>query len=322
MKKLLLSIGLLLVSICSYAQMNTFGGIGLRVNDTTTYQTNAASYHTAGYYDIYFNNQATNDHWDVWNGSSYDHIFSFGSGGGAGTPGGSDTQVQFNNSSAFGGDSDFTFTGGNTLNVDVAIVDTEAYDATGWNADNSVPTKDAVRDKIETISPLGKQDLFVPAGAFSPRGTDGCSTLTPFEMSTSLLTIQSLDFDQTTQEYAQFTMSLPRNWNNGTIEVTVYWTATSGSGTVQWDVNGGAYSNDDALTVAFGTVVEIDDTLLATNDLHVSPTSSAITLAGSPADADFLALQVSRDPSEDTLTGDAKLLGIRVTITLDSAVSE
>jgi len=34
-------------------------------------------------------------------------------------------------------------------------VPTEAYDATGWNADNSVPTKDAVRDKIESMSITG-----------------------------------------------------------------------------------------------------------------------------------------------------------------------
>ena len=81
MKKLLF-IPLFLLSIAGYSQMNTFGGVGLRVNDTTTYQTNAAAYHTAGYYDIYFNNQATNDHWDVWNGSSYDHIFAFETGGG------------------------------------------------------------------------------------------------------------------------------------------------------------------------------------------------------------------------------------------------
>ena len=67
-----------MASFAAYAQgPNSFGGVALRVNDTTTYQTNAAAFHTAGYYDIYFNNQATNDHWDVWNGSSYDHIFSF-----------------------------------------------------------------------------------------------------------------------------------------------------------------------------------------------------------------------------------------------------
>lgn len=81
MKKIL-TLLFVVLSLTGYAQINTFGGIGLRVNDTTTYQTNAAAYHAAGYYDIYFNNQATNHHWDVWNGSSYDHIFSFNSGGG------------------------------------------------------------------------------------------------------------------------------------------------------------------------------------------------------------------------------------------------
>jgi len=147
MKKLFLLLTTLFASIAGYSQMNTFGGIGLRVNDTTTYQTNAAAYHSAGYYDIYFNNQATNDHWDVWNGSSYDHIFAFGSSGGGGTPGGSDTQVQINSSGSFGGDADFTFTGGNTLNVDVAIVDAETF-GSGWNADNSVPTKNDAYDEI------------------------------------------------------------------------------------------------------------------------------------------------------------------------------
>lgn len=41
-----------------------------------------------------------------------------------GIPGGSDTQVQFNNSGAFGGDADFTFTGGNTLNITNAATGT------------------------------------------------------------------------------------------------------------------------------------------------------------------------------------------------------
>lgn len=85
MKKLILILSILVCSIAAIAQgPNSFGGVALRVNDTTTYQTNAAAFHTAGYYDIYFNNQATNDHWDVWNGSSYDHIFAFGQGSGTG----------------------------------------------------------------------------------------------------------------------------------------------------------------------------------------------------------------------------------------------
>lgn len=40
----------------------------------------------------------------------------------------------------------------NTLDVDNLTVTTEAYDATGWNGDNTVPTKDAIRDKIESMT--------------------------------------------------------------------------------------------------------------------------------------------------------------------------
>ena len=82
--KRLLTLLFALVSFAAYSQMNTFGGVGFRVNDTTTYQTNAAAYHTAGYRDIYFNNQATTKHWDIWNGSSYQHVFTFGGGSGGG----------------------------------------------------------------------------------------------------------------------------------------------------------------------------------------------------------------------------------------------
>jgi hypothetical protein len=166
----------------------------------------------------------------------------------------------------------------------------------------------------------GVQDLFIPASAMWPRITGGCSSLTQSEMSTSIFNIQTLDFDQTTQEFAQMQIVLPRKWNNGTITATVYWTASTGSGTVQWGISGGAYSNDDALTVALGTAQTSDDTLIATNDLHISPATSAITLAGTPADSDFLAIQISRNPASDTLSGDAKLLGISIRITTDAAV--
>jgi len=84
-------------------------------------------------------------------------------------------------------------------------------------------------------------------------------------------------------------------------------------------ISGGAYSNDDALTVAFGSAQTSDDTLIATSDLHISPETSAITLAGSPADGDFLAFQISRNVASDTLSADAKLLGVSLRITVDAA---
>jgi hypothetical protein len=81
MKKLLI----FLFSIVSFAALGQAGaiqqsGIFLRVNDTTAYQTAAAAKHSAGYYDIYFNNQATTPHFDIWNGSGYTHVFDFNTG--------------------------------------------------------------------------------------------------------------------------------------------------------------------------------------------------------------------------------------------------
>lgn len=166
---------------------------------------------------------------------------------------------------------------------------------------------------------VGEQDLFIPDSAMWPRVTNGCSYLTRVEMTTSLFNIQCLEFDETTQQFAQFQVSLPRNWNNGTITARVYWTAASGSGTVQWGLSGGAYSDNDDLTTAFGTAQTVDDTFLGANKVHITDATSAITLAGSPADGDFIGLQISRNPASDTLNAKARLLGVRITITTDAA---
>jgi len=54
----------------------------------------------------------------------------------------------------------YSLSGVSSLQFDgIAVqVPTEAYDATGWNGDQSVPTKDAVRDKLESMDP-GSADL-------------------------------------------------------------------------------------------------------------------------------------------------------------------
>ena len=51
--------------------------------------------------------------------------------------------------------SDYLFTQTGATYTKDLTVPAEAYDATGWNGDNTVPTKNDVRDKIETISGSG-----------------------------------------------------------------------------------------------------------------------------------------------------------------------
>jgi hypothetical protein len=164
---------------------------------------------------------------------------------------------------------------------------------------------------------VGKETIWVPASAMVARTTNGAASGTA-ETSTNKVMQKTLDFDQTTAEYAQFTVTFPKSWNEGTVTFVPYWTAASGSGTVTWTLAGVALSNDDAIEAAFGTAQSSTDTLIATGDMHVGPESSAITIAGTPAADDIIVFQVARDIS-DTLSADARLLGVKVLFTTDAA---
>ena len=63
--------------------------------------------------------------------------------------------------------------------------------------------------------------------------------------------------------------------------------------------------------VKVARIVEVTDTLLAVGDLHISPTSAAVTIAGSPADADYCIFQVVCKTS-GSIAVDTKLMGIMI----------
>lgn len=167
---------------------------------------------------------------------------------------------------------------------------------------------------------VGKQDFPISAVAMWNRSTSGSAGLTKTETSSNKINYYTLDFDSSSAEYVQFQWMAVRNYDNGTVKFTPYWTAASGSGTVIWNMAGVALSNDDALDTAVGTVQTSTDTLITAADVHVGPQSSAITIAGTPADSDIHFWQIGRDIS-DTLAVDAKLLGIVVELSLNSGIA-
>jgi hypothetical protein len=168
-----------------------------------------------------------------------------------------------------------------------------------------------------------KQTIWVPATAMITR-TDtagGGPSTTTSTASTNKNVFKSLDFDTTTQEFAQFTVAFPKGWDLGTVTFIPYWKAGSGSGGVTWGVAGLASSDNDTIDTAFGTAQTSADTFISGTVVHVGPESSAITIAGTPAIGDIVAFQVNRTVADanDTLAVDAQLIGIKLIYNLNAS---
>jgi hypothetical protein len=159
-------------------------------------------------------------------------------------------------------------------------------------------------------------NVWIPASAWIPRTTTGAG-IDSREQSTNKINTDELLFDAGTDEFAQAMIVMPNNWNAGTVTAKFHWTASTGSGDVVWGLQGRAYANDDALDQAMGTAQTATDTLTATNDVDISPATSAITLGGTAASGNPVIFQVYRDADAggDTLGADARLLGVEISYT-------
>ena len=157
-------------------------------------------------------------------------------------------------------------------------------------------------------------ELFLAANDGWPSTTDGCAALAKTEHGTNDIDLQTLDFDKTSQEHAQWSVWMPDTWDAGTVTYKAVWTAAAGTPaeTVEWNLQGRAYANDDAVDAAWGSAIEVSDALIATDDIHYTSESAAVTLAGTPAAGELVQFRAYRDIAGDNLDDDAKLLGIKV----------
>jgi len=108
---------------------------------------------------------------------------------------------------------------------------------------------------------------------------------------------------------------MPDEWDRGTIKVKVYWTASSGSGSVVFGIRAKANSDDDAIDSVYGTEQLITDTLLLADDSHISPVSAALTVGGgTPTLGDLVIFEITREVANgsDTLGVDVRLIGVSI----------
>ena len=168
---------------------------------------------------------------------------------------------------------------------------------------------------LESIRPAGK--LYLSAAGGWPSTTAGCAVNTKTEMATNKENYYTLDFDTTTQEYAEWTVAMPSDWNASTVTAVFYWMhpATTTNFGVTWALAGYSFGNDDTGDAAFGTLQDVDDTGGTTSDIYISGATAAITIGGSPAASELVQFRATRvvGDAADNMAVDAKLLGVMVT---------
>ena len=170
------------------------------------------------------------------------------------------------------------------------------------------------------VKVAGLETIYVPAAAMYPNTTNGCADLAQVEL-TNGPELKCLDFADGADDFAQFTVIFPKSWNEGTVTFQAFWTVTgTNTGTVAWGLSGGSMADDASINTAFGTnVVATAKAFSGTsNDMTVSATSGAVTIANAAVDT-MTYFQIMRDVSADDQSGDARLLGIKLFFTTDAA---
>lgn len=184
------------------------------------------------------------------------------------------------------------------------------------------------RPRAMAGSTIGKHSIPVAASGISPSVTSGCADLAVVSSVASpndRPNVRSLDFDAGAIEYAEFSISMPKKWNRGTITVAFRWShdVIASSPTlagVVWGAQAVAIGNGDSLDSAFGTAQEVTDAGGVADAFYITSETAAITIAGTPQAEDEVFFRIYRKATDgsDTLDIDARLHGVVVYVTTDA----
>ena len=168
----------------------------------------------------------------------------------------------------------------------------------------------------------GKETIWIPAAAmYGP--TTNPADAEQVETTATRPDMKVFDFDASTKQYTQFTVAMPKSWNEGTLTYQVYWSpSTTNTGNCIFGLQGVACADGDTIDVAYGTAIEVTDAGIGTvEDQQITAESSAMTVAGSPAAGEQSYFQLYRDAADggDTFTGESRVLGVKLFYTTDAA---
>jgi len=172
------------------------------------------------------------------------------------------------------------------------------------------------------VKVAGKETIWVPAPAmYGP--TTNPADAAQVETTATRPDLKVFDFDASTQQFTQFTIAMPKSWNEGTLTYQVYWSpSTTNTGNAIFGLQAVACADNDTIDVAYGTAIEVTDAGIGTvEDQQITSESSAMTVAGSPAAGEQTYFQLFRKAADggDTFTGECRVLGVKVFFTTDAA---
>ncbi len=179
-----------------------------------------------------------------------------------------------------------------------------------------------LKSATAAIKIAGKETIWIPAAAMYAATTNGADA-EQVETTATRPDMKVFDFDASTKQYTQFTIAMPKSWNEGTLTYQVYWApSTTNTGNAIFGLQGVACADNDTIDVAYGTAIEVTDAGIGTvEDQQITSESSAMTVAGSPAAGEQSYFQLYRDAADgsDTFTGECRVLGIKLFFTTDAA---
>ncbi len=162
----------------------------------------------------------------------------------------------------------------------------------------------------QTTGWLDASSAILPSGAF-----DSAAQRQLVESASQRFWYELL-FDDASARYAQWQVALPRNADLSDATIAIVWKAAATTGRVRWAIDYQAVGNGspwDASAVSFGT--DGQDTARGISEM-TNEFSRTATFSGSTGDA--LRIRIARvgDHADDTMSGDAKVLGVRLTLGL------
>lgn len=158
-------------------------------------------------------------------------------------------------------------------------------------------------------------NIFIPAGAMVPSGTNGA---TAGAVTFTSVKRDTMAFSNTTEQSAEFSVVMPEDWDLGTVRCKLLWTAydatkAEAGEAVAWKIGAYSSADEDAITNAPTSFVSVTDNLSQVNELHRTGTTGALTMDGTRGAGNLAHFVVKRDVASETsnpMDTEALLLGV------------